>query len=382
MRAIEIKDWDEAGRMGINAREAADAAWVKEYGLDHLANGPKSSRLIRSSREFVATYVPPDYVIHGVVQRNRLYALTGRTGSGKTAVELAMAHSVATGLSIGGHEVEKGRVLYMAGENPDDVKGRWLAMAQHLDFDPDKIDVDFIEGVFSLSERTEDLLKEAKDPYTLVLVDTSAAFFEGDEFNDNKQQLVHALKLRRLTEIYGRPAIIVGCHPVKNATENNLVPYGGGSFLNELDGNLTAVNSNMVAEIHWQAKFRGPDFEPMHFELRVVTATKLRDSQSRPIPTVMAQSLTDQCKEQLKATARSNEDAVLIYMEEHPGQSLRDVADGLKWKAGPFAEPYSTKVKRALVNLRKDKFAEVERDRWQLTAKGKAEAKRIAKEAE
>ena len=55
---------------------------------------------------------------------------------------------------------------------------------------------------------------------------------------------------------------------------------------------------------------------------------------------------------------------------------------GLGWKAGAFGEPYSTKVKRALVGLRKDKFAEIERDQWQLTAKGKTEAKRLAKDTE
>ena len=369
-------------------REAWRIAY-EEPRRQRKANGPdpggdsKRPRLIKPSREFVATYVPPDYVIHGVVQRNRLYALTGKTGSGKTAVKLAMAHSVATGLALGGHEVEQGRVLYLAGENPDDVKGRWLAMAQHLDFDPNKIDVDFVEGVFSLSERTDALLSEAEArPYTLALVDTSAAFFEGDEFNNNRQQLDHALKLRRLTEINGRPAIIVGCHPVKSATETNLVPYGGGAFLNELDGNLTAVNSNMIAEVHWQAKFRGPDFEPMHFQLGVVTATKLRDTQSRPIPTVMARALTNQLKEQLKAKARSDEDAVLIYMHEHPGQSLSEIAVALEWKVGPKREPYKSKVDRALKALAKDKLTEFERDQWKLTAKGKAEAKRLTKEEE
>ena len=336
--------------------------------------------IIKSSAEFVASYVPPDYVIEGVVQRQQLYALTGRTNAGKTAVKLAMAHSVAEGVSLGGHEVERGKVLYLAGENPDDVKGRWLAMSQHMDFNPSDIDVEFIEGRFNLSERLDLLLplSHERAPYSLVLVDTSAAFFEGDDFNCNKQQLQHALRLRRLTEFHGRPGVIVGTHPVKNASDSNLVPYGGGSLLNELDGNLTCINSDMVAEVHWQGKFRGPDFEPMHFELRVVTCSKLKDAKSRPIPAVLARPLTEQRKEQLKATAHSDEDAVLIYMHENPGKSLREVAQGLKWYTRT-SEPYSTKVKRALATLAKGKFAEVERDQWQLTAKGKTEAKRINK---
>jgi hypothetical protein len=33
--------------------------------------------------------------------------------------------------------------------------------------------------------------------------------------------------------------VVVNCHPVKNATADNLLPAGGGTFLNEVDGNLT-----------------------------------------------------------------------------------------------------------------------------------------------
>ena len=48
---------------------------------------------------------------------------------------------VAEGRSLGNLDVEKGRVLYLAGENPDDVRGRWIAMAERLAFDIDGIPV-------------------------------------------------------------------------------------------------------------------------------------------------------------------------------------------------------------------------------------------------
>ena len=51
--------------------------------------------------------------------------------------------SVALGRSIGGHDVERGRVLYFAGENPTDVQMRWIAMAQQMNFDVNDIDVHF-----------------------------------------------------------------------------------------------------------------------------------------------------------------------------------------------------------------------------------------------
>ena len=59
------------------------------------------------------------------------------------------------------------------------------------------------------------------------------------------------------------------CHPVKNAHRSNLLPRGGGAFLNELDGNLTLWSeSGEVTELHWQGKIRGPDFSPLGYRLR------------------------------------------------------------------------------------------------------------------
>ena len=105
-------------------------------------------RLIQTSAQFVKDFVPPDYLIDGLLQCRYSYSFTGKTGSGKTAVVLLWAASVATGRKIGNLEVAKGRVLYFAGENPDDVRMRWIAMAQNFDFDIDTVDVRFIPGQF------------------------------------------------------------------------------------------------------------------------------------------------------------------------------------------------------------------------------------------
>lgn len=76
--------------------------------------------LIQSSADFIAGFIPPDYQVDGVLQRRR---------------------------PIGDHAVEQGKVLYFAGENPDDVRMRWIAMAQHMDFDASAAEVYFIPGV-------------------------------------------------------------------------------------------------------------------------------------------------------------------------------------------------------------------------------------------
>src|SRR6478735_9199677 len=72
-------------------------------------------RLILSSAGFVQGFVPPDYVIFGLLQRRFLYSITGKTGAGKTAILLLIAAHVAEGKKIVDRDVEKGRVVYLAG---------------------------------------------------------------------------------------------------------------------------------------------------------------------------------------------------------------------------------------------------------------------------
>ena len=158
-----------------------------------------------SSAEFVDGFVPPDYVLEGVLQRRFIYSFTGKTGSGKTAILLLVAAHVGLGKAIGDRQVEKGRVLYLAGENADDVRMRWIAMAQQLGFDLEDIDVYFIPGTFKISQMLKRIRTEIEriGEVSLIIVDTSAAYFEGDEENNNVQHLRHARLLRSLTDDAG-----------------------------------------------------------------------------------------------------------------------------------------------------------------------------------
>jgi AAA domain-containing protein len=189
-------------------------------------DGPSAvPALIQSSADFIAAYVPPDYLIDGLLQRRYCYSFTGRTGDGKTAIVLRIAAQIGTGRALAGHEVEKGRVLMFAGENPDDVRARWLAMSQQMDFDVETIKVYFVPGRFKISELIERIRDEVRKlgGVSLLIIDTSAAYFEGDDENSNVQLGGHASGLRELS-LPGGPTTIINCHPTKNATDDNLVP--------------------------------------------------------------------------------------------------------------------------------------------------------------
>ena len=56
--------------------------------------------VIKSSSEFVAGFVWPDYIVDGLLQEGFLYSLTGETGAGKTSITLCLAASIALGVLL------------------------------------------------------------------------------------------------------------------------------------------------------------------------------------------------------------------------------------------------------------------------------------------
>jgi hypothetical protein len=285
-------------------------------------------------------------LIDRILQRRFIYSMTAPTGGGKTTILLRVAAHTALKLDIGDHETAKGVVLYLAGENPDDIRMRWIALSHHMQFDINAIDVNFIPGVFSIPDMMARIRREvqALRGVDLVIVDRSAAYFGGADENDNKQMGDHARMLRELTTLPGGPTVLVACHPVKNAGNDNLLPRGGGAFIAEMDGNLVCLKRDSIVDLHCQGKFRGPDFEPIGFELVTVTAPGLLDSRKRSIPSVICAPLSDKGREDIKANARKDENAIIDLMNKCPNASIKGMAE--MRPSWPHSEPGGETIPR------------------------------------
>jgi len=126
--------------------------------------------------------------------------------------------------------------LFLTFENPDDVRMRFIIAAYALNLTRDEIGAAIM--VLDARAKPEEVLQELislaeAEPFSLIIVDTFAAFFDGDDTNDAKQGGEFMRRLRPLTKLKGKPAVLVAAHPVKNAAEDNLLPYGSGAVLNE-----------------------------------------------------------------------------------------------------------------------------------------------------
>jgi AAA domain len=286
---------------------------------------------------------------------------------------LALAAHVALGRPLGEREIERGRVLMFAGENADDVCARWIALGHYMDFDVEKIDVHFVPGRFKIADLIEKIRTEmeALGGCALLIIDTSAAYFPGEDENDNVQLGQHASNMREL-RIPGGPCTLINCHPPKNAADDSLLPRGGGAFLAEVDGNLTAVKNAMTVKVHWQGKFRGPEFDPINFILKGVTTDRLKDSKGRPIWTVFAKFLSDEAEEQMADSARRDEDALLANLIDHGHASIAVLAKRMGWLT-KNGEPQKSKVHGVLERLKAAKIVRSDRGRERFSpARGKS----------
>lgn len=226
----------------------------------------------QSVAAFIKGVKPPEYLIEPVIQRGSLYTLSALTSHGKTAVLLYIALCIASGRPVAGKYTNPGRVIWFAGENPDDFAQKIVTACHHWNIDPAELDMAVIPGAFDLAGQIDDAMKMAAacGDADLVVVDTSAAYRIDDGEDDNANSLAWAKVLRRLLKLPGRPAVVTAAHPTKHADETNLLPRGGSAFLNEVDGNLTlwAGEDQETSTLHWQGKFRGMSFCPIQFDLR------------------------------------------------------------------------------------------------------------------
>jgi AAA domain len=323
-------------------------------------------RIVRTLPEFLKEFISPDYLIDGLLQRHFCYSLTGATSAGKTAIALLMASLVACralGQKFGPHAVEHGRVIYIAAENPTDVRMRLIGMVVKLGLDIDPNDFLVIEQIIGLDEDLARITREIEQfgNCDLVVVDTSPSLFPGDNENDNVQSRDHGKRLRRLCDLPGRPAVVALCHPTKRVSgPDDLLPRGGGAFLAEMDGNFSLwAHDEKLADLHWCGKFRGPEFAKITFRLTTVITPELVDTKGRVLPTVLAQVVTEAEARANELNAVDQEDRLLSVMMKRPGATLEKWAQDCSWfVAGDLAKPNKSRAQRVMKRLERSKLVE------------------------
>ena len=343
---------------------------------------------VMSKAAFLAVYgKPADFLIDDMLIKGYIYALTGQTGHAKTAVALLLARLVASpdpNAILGTRKIAKGRVVYFVGENPDDVSMRIKGSDAVRPDIPEDDDISFVPGIFDIERMMAALEADAKahGKISLVIVDTSAAYFLGNEELSNTQMGAYARVLRRLTTLPGHPCVVVLCHPIKHVTEPaQLLPRGGSAYLNEMDGNLTLWRTadDMVELYHTKLRGTTP-FQPISFQLTPIMTPTLVDAKGRQISTIQAVVVSRKEEEAAQDRETEDEDRVLTAMLALPEGSLATWAEHLGWFDSTNM-PYKMRVSRIIefrLDKQKPKLVTKNRRRWVLTEEGKVAARKAA----
>jgi hypothetical protein len=335
-------------------------------------------RIVITLAEFLAKFEAPDYLVESLLQRGFLYALTGATGAGKTAVAPLLAVTVALrrpGQKFGPYAVEHGRVVYIAAENSTDVQMRFPPLLARFNVQPDALDLLVIDTIKNIDKDLPAIERDIREfgSVDLIIVDTSPRLFLGDNFNDDKQMLDHAVRLRKLTELPGKPCVVALGHPVKYPkSPEELLPKGGGAYLNELDGNLTLwKHDGHLTDLHWTGKFRGPEFESITFKLDVAYSTANVDKKGNALPTVTATHLTNDESAAIEANTANEEVTLLGAIRDNPRGTFMDWARACGWFVkGDRDNPNKMKVTRLIKSAEKAKLLQKSGRTYTLTRAG------------
>lgn len=363
----DIFDWIDQGGTQSTLEELVD-------DLPQPAPAARPTGPFHTGTDFADNHQPANWLIQGILQKGRLYACTSLTSHGKTAVWLYNAAMIHAGRNVAANlTTEHGNVLFLAGENPEDLRARMLGMKRT--FNLTTLPFVFPQAFPMTEDETNTLLQNIKaylPPLALIIGDTAASYFPGDDENSNVQAGQYARNLRTLTTAPGNPAVVVLSHPTKHADNpTDLLPRGGGAFLNELDGNLTlwSTAKGETTTLHWHGKIRGRDFDPVQYRLKTVE-TGFTDNFGNNDITILAHPIDDFEAFSHAEQSTANEDAVLKALNDDPKRSLADIARTLGW-IGDDGAAEKWRVQRALHALADARLVRNFRRKWQLTETGK-----------
>lgn len=251
---------------------------------------------VRTTSQFTNDIKGVEYLWEGILQKGYVYSATGKWGSGKTAIFLTIAIHIALGREIGDLRTKKSKVLYLAGENPSDVKLRVKAICGYFDIQEDDLNSQlfFTDKSFSIGDSIEEQMANITQQFgafDFVVIDTAAAHSGVKDENSNTDMHKFAHACGQLGHSIGDACVLVLMHPPQGIIDkNSLRSRGAGSFPAQIDGELLLwqEQGTRQVELFQGQKFRGNGFKPMLFDLEKYAFPDIKDNFGNEASTVVA----------------------------------------------------------------------------------------------
>ena len=166
--------------------------------------------------DLVHNLQPIDWLVKDYLEADTLAVFYGQPGHGKSFVAIDIACSIATGSAWHGHKVKAGPVFYIAGEGHNGLGRRFSAwsLARGVDLSGAPLAVStasapLADGSGALEVQAAcQALEESIGPPALIVVDTLARNFGGDE-NSTQDMTTFIQNLDRIRQRYNATVLVV-----------------------------------------------------------------------------------------------------------------------------------------------------------------------------
>ena len=172
---------------------AAPAAAAERFEVDEKTGAITKKALFRSAFDLASSVKPASWVVKGFLEADALAVMFGAPGDGKSFIAVDVACCVATGTAWHGSKVQKGPVIYLAGEGMGGFGRRLSAWqkASGVSLEGAPLHVSTRSVQFFNEESAQEAVDEVEllcaggPPPSLVIIDTVARSFIGGDENSN-----------------------------------------------------------------------------------------------------------------------------------------------------------------------------------------------------
>lgn len=233
---------------------------------------PKSGEFnIRSHSDFAKQVRSVSWIVKEFLPQASLGVLFGESGSGKSFLAYDLCAAVSRGMEWNGRKVTQGRVLYIVAEGVAGFVNRIKAYCHQQAISPEDIDIDVISDVTPNlldKDQVSRLIKAiaARDPYSLIVVDTFAQVTPGANENSGEDMGKALAECRRIHRVSGAMVLLVH-HSGKDASKG---ARGWSGLRAAADVELEVLRSEEIRSVSVTKLKDGQDGGSVGFKLHTV----------------------------------------------------------------------------------------------------------------
>lgn len=278
-----------------------------------MPDGADTPRFRLIARDELASLPEVRWIVDGLLAERSVAVLYGESGIGKTFLSLAIGAGISAGQDVFGCTVEKGPVIYLAGEGAYGLRTRLGAWESFNQSKASDLVVCTGRPAFASSADVQLLISTIEAALLkprLVVIDTFSAHFTGGNENDAKDVTRFLDGARQIAERFAACVLIV------HHTGKNLQDFRGSYSIKGNTDTLLRADENALGNVTLTCERQrdGPEDQVICIDL--IRHSYGNDSDSSLVATLAQES--DVMTPAAKAASTKHEATILGLLAQGP----------------------------------------------------------------